>query len=78
MAIDFSVVREAIPPLIEGLRITALVSVTGIPIGIVAGIVAAYAAQSRRLLRPLALGYVELVRNIPYLKPSTAALFVGS
>jgi polar amino acid transport system permease protein len=67
MAIDFSVVREAVPPLLEGLRITALVSVIGIPIGIVAGIVAAYAAQSRTFLRPVALGYVELVRNIPYL-----------
>ncbi|HTH62656.1 MAG TPA: amino acid ABC transporter permease [Paraburkholderia sp.] len=67
MAIDFSVVREAIPPLIDGLRITALVNVVGIPIGIAAGIAAAYAAQSRTLLRPVALAYVELVRNIPYL-----------
>lgn len=67
MAIDFSIVREAIPPLLEGLRITALVSVTGIPLGIALGIVAAYAAQSRTVLRPVALAYVELVRNIPYL-----------
>jgi polar amino acid transport system permease protein len=47
MAIDFSIVREAIPPLLEGLRVTALVSAIGIPLGVVAGIVAAYAAQSR-------------------------------
>lgn len=67
MAIDFSIVREAIPPLLDGLRVTALVSAIGIPLGVVAGIVAAYAAQSRTLLRPVALAYVELVRNIPYL-----------
>jgi polar amino acid transport system permease protein len=67
MAIDFSIVREAIPPLLEGLRVTALVSAIGMPLGIVAGIVAAYAAQSRTWLRPVALSYVELVRNIPYL-----------
>jgi polar amino acid transport system permease protein len=67
MAIEFSIVREAIPPLLEGLRVTALVSAIGIPLGVVAGIVAAYAAQSRTWLRPVALSYVELVRNIPYL-----------
>ncbi|RKT10332.1 amino acid ABC transporter membrane protein 2 (PAAT family) [Paraburkholderia sp. RAU2J] len=67
MAIDFSIVREAIPPLLEGLRVTVLVSTIGIPLGVVAGIVAAYAAQSRTWLRPVALSYVELVRNIPYL-----------
>lgn len=67
MAIDFSIVREAIPPLLEGLRVTALVSAIGIPLGVAAGIVAAYAAQSRTWLRPVALSYVELVRNIPYL-----------
>lgn len=67
MAIDFSIVQEAIAPLLEGLRITALVSAAGIPLGVVAGIIAAYAANSRTFLRPLALAYVELVRNIPYL-----------
>ncbi|HEY2019879.1 amino acid ABC transporter permease [Paraburkholderia sp.] len=67
MAIDFSIVREAIPPLLKGLRVTALVSAIGIPLGVAAGIVAAYAAQSRTWLRPVALSYVELVRNIPYL-----------
>lgn len=67
MAIDFSIVREAVPVLLDGLRITALVSAIGIPLGVVAGIVAAYAAQSRTILKPVALAYVELVRNIPYL-----------
>lgn len=67
MAIDISIVREAVPVLLDGLRVTALVSAIGIPLGTVAGIVAAYAAQSRTFLKPVALAYVELVRNIPYL-----------
>lgn len=67
MAIDVSIVREAIPVLLEGLRVTALVSAIGIPLGIAIGVAAAYSAQSRSVLRPVALGYVELVRNIPYL-----------
>jgi polar amino acid transport system permease protein len=67
MAIDFSIVRDSVPVLLDGLRVTALVSAIGIPLGVLVGIVAAYAAQSRTLLRPIALAYVELVRNIPYL-----------
>ncbi|WP_087689653.1 amino acid ABC transporter permease [Pandoraea sp. PE-S2R-1] len=67
MVIDFTIVRDAVPVLLEGLRVSALVSVIGIPLGILIGIVAAYATQSRTLLKPVALAYVELVRNIPYL-----------
>ena len=67
MPIDFSLVGQAIPVLLKGLRITALVSLIGIPLGMLIGTAAAYAAQSRTPLRPLALAYVELVRNIPYL-----------
>ncbi|WP_087723821.1 amino acid ABC transporter permease [Pandoraea sp. PE-S2T-3] len=67
MVIDFTIVRDAVPVLLEGLRVSALVSVIGIPMGILIGIVAAYATQSRTLLKPVALAYVELVRNIPYL-----------
>jgi len=67
MAVDLSIVREAIPVLADGLRVTAMVSAAGIPLGIAAGTIAAYAAQFGTWLRPAALGYVELVRNIPYL-----------
>ncbi|MGC7404382.1 amino acid ABC transporter permease [Pandoraea pneumonica] len=67
MVIDFGIVKDAVPVLLEGLRVSALVSVIGIPLGILIGIVAAYATQSRTLLKPVALAYVELVRNIPYL-----------
>ncbi|OAD15824.1 amino acid ABC transporter permease [Achromobacter insolitus] len=67
MPIDFSLVGQSLPVLLKGLRITALVSLIGIPLGILIGTIAAYAAQSHTLLRPVALAYVELVRNIPYL-----------
>jgi len=67
MVIDFGIVKDAVPVLLEGLRVSALVSAIGIPLGILIGIVAAYATQSRTLLKPVALAYVELVRNIPYL-----------
>ncbi|QKH39020.1 amino acid ABC transporter permease [Achromobacter pestifer] len=67
MPIDLSIVGQSVPVLLKGLRITALVSLIGIPLGILIGTIAAYAAQSRGLLRPVALAYVELVRNIPYL-----------
>ncbi|VVE14264.1 Glutamine transport system permease protein GlnP [Pandoraea pneumonica] len=67
MVIDFGIVKDAVPVLFEGLRVSALVSAIGIPLGILIGIVAAYATQSRSLLKPVALAYVELVRNIPYL-----------
>ncbi len=68
MSIDFDIVNQAMPALLKGLRMTATVSAIGIPLGIVAGTVAAYMADSsHRMLRALALGYVELVRNIPFL-----------
>ena len=67
MPIDFSLVGQSLPVLLKGLRITALVSLIGIPQGILIGTIAAYAAQSHTLLRPVALAYVELVRSIPYL-----------
>lgn len=40
MSIDFSIVTAAVPPLLEGLKVTAQVCVLGIPLGIVAGTVA--------------------------------------
>lgn len=68
MSIDLAIVREALPVLWQGLQVTAQVSGIGIPLGIALGVVAAYAADSnRRPVRAVALGYVELVRNIPFL-----------
>jgi polar amino acid transport system permease protein len=68
MLIDFDIVREAFPALWQGLKVTMQVSGFGIPLGVVFGIAAAYSADSgNRVLRAVALGYVELVRNIPFL-----------
>lgn len=68
MSIDLNVVEAAIPVLLSGLKITALVSVIGIPLGVLAGVVAAYMAGAKWLvLRAPALAYVDLVRNIPFL-----------
>ncbi|MBB6592553.1 amino acid ABC transporter permease [Ralstonia solanacearum] len=68
MPFDFAVVAEAVPVLLRGLEVTAIVSAIGIPLGALAGTLAAYAVQSRsRVLAGLARGYVAMVRNVPYL-----------
>ena len=71
MAIDFSVVRESIPQLLEGLKVTAQVCGIGIPLGLVLGAIVAYLSLSTRPwwrpLRALSFAYVEVVRNVPFL-----------
>lgn len=68
MSIDIDIVGRALPALLQGLKLTVTVSVIGIPLGVLCGTVAAYLADGRLwMLRKLALGYVELVRNIPFL-----------
>jgi polar amino acid transport system permease protein len=68
MSIDLAVVQSSILPLLKGLKVTAQVCVLGIPLGIVAGTVAAYfRASAWRVLQAVALSYVEIVRNVPFL-----------
>ncbi|WP_206996456.1 amino acid ABC transporter permease [Trinickia mobilis] len=68
MSIDLNVVSEAVPVLLRGLKVSATVSAIGVPLGALAGTVAAYMADSKTWwLRSVALGYVDLVRNIPFL-----------
>lgn len=68
MSIDLAIVQSSILPLLKGLKVTAQVCVLGIPLGIVAGTVAAYfRASTWRVLRAVALSYVEIVRNVPFL-----------
>ncbi|WP_213777922.1 amino acid ABC transporter permease [Caballeronia sp. dw_276] len=68
MSIDLAIVQSSILPLLKGLKVTAQVCVLGIPLGIVAGTVAAYfRASTWRVLRAVALSYVEFVRNVPFL-----------
>jgi len=68
MSIDLAIVQSSILPLLKGLKVTAQVCVLGIPLGIVAGTVAAYfRASTWPVLRAVALSYVEFVRNVPFL-----------
>ncbi|HEY1998290.1 amino acid ABC transporter permease [Paraburkholderia sp.] len=68
MSIDLSIVQSSVRPLLQGLKVAAQVCVLGIPLGILAGTVAAYLrASGLRVLRALALAYVEIVRNVPFL-----------
>lgn len=68
MFIDLGIVKLATPALLQGLQLTATISAIAIPLGIVIGTIAAYMADSnRKILRAVALSYVELVRNIPFL-----------
>ncbi|MNG01823.1 Inner membrane amino-acid ABC transporter permease protein YecS [compost metagenome] len=54
--------------MLQGLKVTATVSLIGIPLGILVGTLFAYMADAKYWsLRLLARIYVELVRNIPFL-----------
>lgn len=54
--------------LLRGLKVTAVVSAIGIPLGVLAGALAAYASRLRSLAPAcLARSYVATVRNVPYL-----------
>jgi polar amino acid transport system permease protein len=68
MSIDLTVVESSILPLLRGLEVTVQVCVLGIPLGFVAGTIAAYfRASTWRVLQAIALVYVEIVRNVPFL-----------
>ena len=68
MSIDLNIVTQALPMLLQGLKITAVISLSGIAIGLLIGTVAAYTADSKvRLVKTIALTYVECVRNVPFL-----------
>ncbi|QOK94313.1 amino acid ABC transporter permease (plasmid) [Ralstonia pseudosolanacearum] len=68
MPFDFAVAAEAVPVLLRGLKVTAVVSAIGIPLGVLAGTLAAYASRLRSLAPAcLARSYVATVRNVPYL-----------
>lgn len=68
MSIDLDVMGRALPALLQGLKVTAAVSLAGITLGLVIGAVAAYMAQSGlRVVKAIAQVYVECVRNVPFL-----------
>ncbi len=76
MSIELDVVGRSLPALLQGLKVTAAVSLAGIALGLAIGTVAAYVAQSRLwVARALAHSYVECVRNIPFLVSVYLAFF---
>jgi polar amino acid transport system permease protein len=65
---QFGSVWAAMPRLLDGARLTILLSVTTIVIGLLIGVVCALARTSRtRWLRWPAATYVEAIRNSPFL-----------
>ena len=68
MSIDTEVIVQALPFLLEGLKVTAAVSLVGIAIGLIIGGIMAYMADSTIwIFKAVARVYVECVRNIPFL-----------
>jgi His/Glu/Gln/Arg/opine family amino acid ABC transporter permease subunit len=65
---NWSLMQESLPAVLQGLKITILLTVIVMAISLVAGIVVALARLSRfRLLRAIVHAYVELFRSTPLL-----------
>lgn len=68
MSIDTDVIVQALPILLDGLKVTAAVSLVGITLGLMIGAIAAYMADSSIwALKSVSRLYVECVRNVPFL-----------
>ena len=68
MQIDTEVIVQALPVLLEGLKVTAVVSLVGIALGLIVGGIMAYMADSSIFIfKIVARAYVECVRNVPFL-----------
>ncbi len=68
MNVDFSAVLIQWPMLLNGIAITLIMTLIATLFGIVLGIACGwYRANGPRTLRWLIAGYVELVRNTPYI-----------
>lgn len=65
---DFSVVWQNMGALLAGAWLTLKISVLAIAFGLIIGIVGAmFRTSGNKLLNGLALAYVEIIRNTPYL-----------
>ena len=65
---DFSVVRDNIGVLLAGAWLTVKISLLAIAFGLIVGIIGAiFRTSGNRLLNWIALAYVEVIRNTPYL-----------
>jgi polar amino acid transport system permease protein len=65
---DFSSITEYLPILLKGIGVTVQLIATGALFGVAFGIACAWVrTQGPRWLRPVVVGYVELIRNTPFL-----------
>jgi polar amino acid transport system permease protein len=65
---DFGAIADYTPILLKGVAITLELIAVGAVIGVGVGIVCAWARTfGPKWLRPIVLGYVELIRNTPFL-----------
>jgi polar amino acid transport system permease protein len=65
---DFSIIGENIGVLLAGAWLTIKISLTAIAFGLVIGILGAlFRTSGNRFLDWIALAYVEVIRNTPYL-----------
>lgn len=68
MFLDWGSITTFYPQLLEGAWLTAVISISAFILAIVVGVVVAAARLSTiRILRWLAIGYVEILRNTPVL-----------
>lgn len=77
MTFDFSVILNGYPLLLTGLGYTLLICGIAVPAGFAIGALCALARLSNiRVLRWLVIGYVELIRNTPFLIQVYLVFFV--
>ena len=77
MTFDFSVILNGFPLLLTGLGYTLLICGIALPAGFAIGSFCALARLSNiRLLRWLVIGYIELIRNTPFLIQVYLVFFV--
>lgn len=66
MEFDWSVIREAMPALLSGARLTILITIAGLVGGLIVGFIAGLMrAYGNALLNAVAFAYVELIRGTP-------------
>lgn len=64
--LDFTIIPRYIPMLLDGVRMTILLTLVAVCIGVVLGLVAALMKMSRfKILRVIATSYIEIVRGTP-------------
>ena len=64
--LDFSIIPRFIPMLLDGVRMTILLTLMAVGIGVVLGLVTALMKMSKfKLLRFIASAYIEIIRGTP-------------